>query len=418
MALKPRARPRAEGTPHLAPGPQPELAGPGLFGADLGRPPDDRAARRHPLLHFGQAGLRREAAVLAAAEHGLGQLPLLQNGRPGLPGEGGLGKRPAGAPPGDEERRPRAPDLAGVEGRPARPRDAVRAADLADGEEAAHARLPPDRAAEAAVVVLGADGDLERLAGEVDAVRLVEGDGRGVHLPQPGDRRRRQGARPFEIGQGLRAEQARLEGGQPSVAAGVAAEIEEDAAALDHGLLVDEEVDERRAAARDLARIERPLIALEEHGRGQRPHVGEVIVEELPLVAARRVRRDVAGHGLLVGAGDVPAELDRGQPELGFGQVVGGRAGFEEQAVRAGLAFGIDRVLVHAAGPARGRDDVHGVEEDEAAPRPAGFGAVEGQDADRALGRVPGRPSGRRSLRGRRRPGCAGAGPRRPGPRT
>jgi hypothetical protein len=59
-----------------------------------------------------------------------------------------------------------------------------------DREKAAHVRFPPDRAAEAAVVVLGADGDLERLAGEVDAVGLVELDGGAVHLLEPGDRHR------------------------------------------------------------------------------------------------------------------------------------------------------------------------------------------------------------------------------------
>jgi len=96
----------------------------------------------------------------------------------------------------------------------------VRAADLSDREKAADVRLPPDRRPDAAVVVLGADGDLERLAAKVDAVGHVEVDGRAVHLRQPGDRGREQGARPFEIGVGLPAEQARRERLEPAAAFG------------------------------------------------------------------------------------------------------------------------------------------------------------------------------------------------------
>ncbi len=127
-----------------------------------------------------------------------------------------------------------------------------------------------------------------------------------------------------------------------------------------------------------LARIERPLVALEEDGRGQSAQVGEIVVQELALVAAAGVRRDVAGHDLLVGPGDVPAEL-RSRPgrtatRSGCGPTA---PASKSQPVRARLAFGVDRVRVHPARPAGRDDDVDGVEEDEAAVagRRAGSGS-------------------------------------------
>jgi len=63
------------------------------------------------------------------------------------------------------------------------------------------------------------------------------------------------------------------------------------------------------------------------------------------------VRADVARDHLLIGAGDVPAELDGSQAVLGFGEIAGHGADLQGQTDGAGVAFGIDRGLVESARP-------------------------------------------------------------------
>ena len=112
--------------------------------------------------------------------------------------------RPLGVAVGDVLGGAEAADLAGVERRAAGPVDAVRAVDLADREQVLDVgRFPPEIARQPAVVVLGADGDLQRLGREVDAVVAVELDRAGVHLPQPLDRRVEQGLGSRQVLPGL-----------------------------------------------------------------------------------------------------------------------------------------------------------------------------------------------------------------------
>ncbi|MHC4178622.1 MAG: hypothetical protein ACYSWU_14015, partial [Planctomycetota bacterium] len=66
----------------------------------------------------------------------------------------------------------------------------MRAVDLADGKEVLDVdRLPPVIAGQPAVVVLGTDGDLERLGRDVDLALGIELDRAGVHRPQAFDGR-------------------------------------------------------------------------------------------------------------------------------------------------------------------------------------------------------------------------------------
>ena len=105
-----------------------------------------------------------------------------------------------------------------------------------------------------------------------------------------------------------------------------------------------------RRPLRHLAHVERPLVPLEEDHRIHRPGVRIVVEQELPLVAhpVRRSRNEARQH-LHVGARDVPAELDRRQPELRLRQSLRQRARLERETDRTEVSGRIDARAVEAA---------------------------------------------------------------------
>ena len=110
----------------------------------------------------------------------------------------GLGSRPLLVAVGNVLGRAKSADLPRVQRRSSGPVHPVRAIHLADREQVPDVdRFPPDVAGQPAVVVLGADGNLERLGGDLDAVLAVQVDGPRVQLPQPLDR-----ASPTMLGSG------------------------------------------------------------------------------------------------------------------------------------------------------------------------------------------------------------------------
>ena len=122
---------------------------------------------------------------------------------------------------------------------------------------------------------------------------------------------------------------------------GVPAEIQEHPAAQG-GFPVDQQVHQRGAL--HLLGVKGPLVALEEH-QLQCPLGPQGFRQELPLPALP-VHGDVPGQHLLVGAGDVPAELYRSQAVLPLLQVAPGGAGLQGQAGGTRLAGGIDRAPI------------------------------------------------------------------------
>ena len=87
--------------------------------------------------------------------------------------------------------------------------------------------LPPGIGCKAAIVVLGAEGNLKRFAGKVYAMLAVEGDGAGVHALKPRNGRAFERAALFKVvvrlcGKGCKVEARRF-----------AAVVEEDAPPLD-----------------------------------------------------------------------------------------------------------------------------------------------------------------------------------------
>jgi len=94
-----------------------------------------------------------------------------------------------------------------------------------------------------------------------------------------------------------------------------------------------------------------------------------------------RHRSKRSGDDLLVGSGEVPAKLGRGQPKLGFGEVLPDGADLESQSVGAELALGIDRGAVDSGRAARAEDDVDGVEQDITGAGPVEPAEVQGQGA-------------------------------------
>ena len=115
----------------------------------------------------------------------------------------------------------------------------------------------------------------------------------------------------------LRCQRTRVELGLHRVGP----EVQEHPAPAQHRLPVHQQIDQAGAVP-SLAHVERPLVALEEHQRHQPAVVRDRLGEELPLVVAVFVGGDEPRHHLHVGAGDVPARFDRGQPELPLGDVL------------------------------------------------------------------------------------------------
>src|SRR5450756_799179 len=155
---------------------------------------------------------------------------------------------------------------------------------------------------------------LEVQVGVAVQVELVGGP---VHLLQPLDGGAEERAGTFEVVPRLGGQRRSVE----LVADGVAAEVQEHPATAQHGLAVDEQVDQR-GAVQCLADVEGPLVALEEDHRELAPVVADHLGEELPLVTAVGVRRDEPWQRLHVGAGDVPSRRGRGQAELPLSEVL------------------------------------------------------------------------------------------------
>src|SRR5699024_5794973 len=78
-------------------------------------------------------------------------------------------------------------DLTGIERRAARARNAVAAAEFAHRIDSADIRLPVAIGSQAAIVVLGANSDLQHLGVQVYTVFFVKIHGRLVHVFQPLD---------------------------------------------------------------------------------------------------------------------------------------------------------------------------------------------------------------------------------------
>ena len=263
--------------------------------------------------------------------------------------------------------------LARIQRRAAGPVDPVRTVDLADGEQAPDVgRFPPVVGRQPAVVVLGADGDFQGLGADVDAVVQVQLDGLGVHGGEALDGRALQGLGVFEVGMGLLAQAVEGEAGR------VCPVVQEHPAPFHYGFDIDQDVDQGRAAD-DLARIEGPLVALEEdHGipLARRLEVG---IEEFLLVVAVPVGAYEARHHLHERARHVPAELDGGHAVLRLRQALGAGAGQERQTDAAGVHLGVHAGPVDPARAAGGEHHVLGA---------VGFqvpGVVDGDGAGGAL---------------------------------
>ena len=146
--------------------------------------------------------------------------------------------------------------LPGVQRRSARAVDAVAGSGFTHGKQAFHVGLPPAVDANAAVVMLGAEGDFQRLGVQIHTLITVKIDGWLVHMRQPLDWR-------AEAGTGAGQVLARLwqQGFIAKLAArGVCAVIKIDFASF-AGFQIHQNVNDG-AAVGDLAHIERPLVAL------------------------------------------------------------------------------------------------------------------------------------------------------------
>ncbi len=96
-------------------------------------------------------------------------------------------------------RRPQTADLSRVEGRAAGPLDAVCRGHLADYKRPRYVGLPPLVHCEAAVVVLGANRNLQRLGTQIDTILFVYLDGGRIHGKEPFNRGILERAGPFEV---------------------------------------------------------------------------------------------------------------------------------------------------------------------------------------------------------------------------
>ena len=96
---------------------------------------------------------------------------------------------------------------------------------------------------------------------------------------------------------------------------------------------------------------ERPLIALQEDHVIHFRRRAEIFAQEFAFGSVF-IHGDKTGQDLHVAAGNVPAELERCQPELRFRQVPRLGARFQCQPDRSGMHFRINARLIQPAGSA------------------------------------------------------------------
>ena len=99
--------------------------------------------------------------------------------------------------------RPHGSGLPRVEGASAGTVYAVASRHLTGGEQMGHVRLPPQIDVQTAVVVLGAQSDLQHLFRNIHALGAVQFHRRGVHVHQTLYRRAEAGSRLLQILPGL-----------------------------------------------------------------------------------------------------------------------------------------------------------------------------------------------------------------------
>ena len=251
-------------------------------------------------------------------------------------------------------------DLAGIEGGSAGSRHAVASVDFAHREEPADAGLPVGIRGDTAVVVLGADRDLQRLRAQIHMMIRVEVDRRLIHVRQSLDRGAEKGTGLLQVGVCFLRQAVERNRPVP----GILPEVQIDAPAAQDRLPVDQQVDDG-GAAEDLLHIEGPLVALQEDHREHLALVPEVFLQEFPLISAFLIRGVEARQHLHIGPRHVPARGDRGHAELPFGEVFTGCSRCISHTAAAQLGLGIDAVAVHARRPAGREDHVAGPEKDE-----------------------------------------------------
>ena len=261
-------------------------------------------------------------------------------------------RRIAPAAGGDVLRRAGAAHLPGVQRRAARAVDAVAGSDLAHSKQPLDVGLPPAVDANTAVVMLGAEGDLQRLGVQIHTLITVKIDGRLVHMRQPLNRRAEAGTGPLQILP--RFGQQRIVGKR--AVHRIFAVIKIDFASL-AGFQIHQNVDDG-AAVGNLAHIKRPLVALQKQLAEHIVRVGEKVHQKLALVASVRRRGKHPRQHLHIGAGNIPARRNGGKPVLPFGQVFALCACFQRKAGGPILAEGIDAVGVHTSWAAGGPDNV------------------------------------------------------------
>ena len=237
----------------------------------------------------------------------------------------------------------------------------MRASHLADDERLGDIRLPPFVNGKTPVVVLGADGDLQRLGVQVDIVLPVNLNGRGVHQFEPLDGQLLRGPGGLQITAGLIAQIVEAKGGHSVIADGVLQKIHEDAAAF-LCLIRDGDVDQRGLEILDSLRIEGPLITLEKDIRRHTAHRREKVRQEFARIAAVGASTINSRDNLHVCSRHIPAELRACQTELRFGKVLRSQSGLESDAVYSGLAERIHACLIQCARAAGGQYEVVAVE--------------------------------------------------------
>ena len=252
--------------------------------------------------------------------------------------------------------------LTRVQCRAARAVHAMGAVHLTYRVQVADVALPPAVSCQSAVVVLGTDGDLQRLGGKVDVVAAVQLDGGGCHCRKALDGQFLHGTGLPQIFQCFFAELCVIHFAIGQGTARVAPIIQKDAPLFLHRFNVDQDVDQRRAITAGLARVKGPLIALEENRVELGLRIRKSIFQKLPLIAAVLIGGDVAGQHLLVAAGEVPAELDGCDAILRLGKVFAPCTRTQRQTRASGLRRGVHRGLVHSGFAAGGVDHICGTE--------------------------------------------------------
>ena len=181
--------------------------------------------------------------------------------------------------------------------------------------------FPPEVPPDAAVVVLGTDGNFQHFLPKVNAVAAIQFDGAGVHVGKALEWGCLYATAILQVVVSLRLQRTEGVRSGDIQCIRIVPKIHPDTAMLLLRFTEYQDVYQRGSLC--FAGIKGPLIPFQELGIQGLPGTGKAFGQKFPWITAIRCGAHKAGKYLLVTARYIPPKPDGGQPILPFRQVLG-----------------------------------------------------------------------------------------------